>query len=338
MRRYYDLSAMKTVFLLLAVILLFTSASASAAAVKSIQVYAIPMQFTFDETKLVPPADQQGFIYNNSTYLPLRFVVHSLNQAVEWDSATSTVTIREPESQERTGIDAYNRGNQAEDADKASVTNAKPALKATSIEISTRKVTYKIAGKTVVPDGGLEGFIINNRLFVPLRFVSSLIGYEVEWDQSTYSVALQSPEFIAQQLADGEDTGGETPSELPTDLPEETVVPVVPSGGGGVITTTPTYDSLVSQADTQISALRSSCESSLWRLVGEYINKTDPTAKQDLVDQGQAQLAQCDAQFEALMTSLQSSLIANGYSTSIITTYRDAYAEEKALAESLLTN
>lgn len=325
MRRNILRGSMNTVFTLLAVILITTSASA-ATALQSIQVYSIPMQFTFDGTELVPPADQQGFIYNNSTYLPLRFVVHSLNQAVEWDSATSTVTIREPESDERTGIDDYNSNNQVVNTNTAVVTNAKPTLKASSIEISTRKVTYKIGGKTIIPDGGLEGFIINNRLFVPLRFVSNSIGYKVDWNHSTYSVGLLSPEYIAQKL----DDGGETPSDQPTDIMED--LPVVPSGGGGVITAPPTYDSLIGQADTQISSLKSSCENSLASLYFAYLFETDPIAKQALISQGQAKEVQCNAQFETLMTNLQSSLTAYSYSTDIIMTYRNSYEEEKAQA------
>ncbi len=328
MRRNVTRGTMKTVLILLAIIVLSISVTAGPAE-QSIQVYKIPMQFTFDEMKLAPPADQQGFIHNNTTYLPLRFVVHSLNQAVGWDGATSTVTIYEPESHERVEIDAYNSNNQTVNTNDASaVTNAKPALAPTSIRISPRKVTYKIGGETIIPASGLEGFIINDRLFVPLRFVSTSIGYEVDWDQSTYSVAMRSPAYIAQKQVPLEETV--------EDLQE--VLPSIPSGGGGgaVITAPPSESSIISQADGQISSLRASCQSSLVSLYIAYKAETDPVALQALMSQGLAQLAQCDTQFEALMTSLENSLSANGYSTSIVATYRASYAAEKTLAESLL--
>lgn len=326
MRRNIARGTMKTVFILLAIIVLSTSVTA-ATAEQSIEVYKVPMQFTFDETRLAPPADQQGFIYNNSTYLPLRFVVHSLNQAVEWDGATSTVTIYEPEGHERAEIDAYNSNNQTADTDATPVTNVKPTLAPTSINISTRKVTYKVGGETIVPTSDLEGFIINDRLFVPLRFVSNSIGYEVDWDQSTYSVAMQSPAYIAQKQ--------EADEEAVVD--PQVVLPVIPSGGGGVIISAPPSESsIISQADAKISSLKSSCQNALYSLFVDYKAETDLVAKQALYDQGVARLAQCDAQFEDLMTSLESSLSANGYSTSIIETYRASYAAEKTFAESLL--
>lgn len=41
------------------------------------------------------PAEDKPFIYNGSTYVPLRFVAENLGQKVGWDGETGTVFIGE---------------------------------------------------------------------------------------------------------------------------------------------------------------------------------------------------------------------------------------------------
>ena len=48
--------------------------------------------------KLIIPKDQNGnvldaFIYNNSTYLPIRALANALGCDVDWDGSTNTVLI-----------------------------------------------------------------------------------------------------------------------------------------------------------------------------------------------------------------------------------------------------
>lgn len=49
--------------------------------------------------------------------------------------------------------------------------------------------------------------IINERTFVPLRFISEAVGYLVEYNEETRDVYLFSPEYIANQQGEGK--GGE---------------------------------------------------------------------------------------------------------------------------------
>ncbi|MDR2940216.1 MAG: copper amine oxidase N-terminal domain-containing protein, partial [Clostridiales bacterium] len=37
--------------------------------------------------------DLEPFIYNNSTYVPLRFVSEKMNASVDWDDKTNTISI-----------------------------------------------------------------------------------------------------------------------------------------------------------------------------------------------------------------------------------------------------
>ncbi|UVI27924.1 peptidylprolyl isomerase [Paenibacillus spongiae] len=51
------------------------------------------LTYIFDGEKKVPPSGGGGFVYNNTTYVPLRFVSESLGKPVFYDGETSTVRI-----------------------------------------------------------------------------------------------------------------------------------------------------------------------------------------------------------------------------------------------------
>ncbi|MCQ6560458.1 peptidylprolyl isomerase [Paenibacillus mendelii] len=58
-----------------------------------IEVVFKKLHYIFDGEEKVPPAGGGGFVYNNTTYVPLRFVGESLGKPVYYDSETSTVRI-----------------------------------------------------------------------------------------------------------------------------------------------------------------------------------------------------------------------------------------------------
>jgi len=43
------------------------------------------------------PKDSKPFIYNGSTYVPLRFIAENLGQAIDWNGSTGTIYIGEKE-------------------------------------------------------------------------------------------------------------------------------------------------------------------------------------------------------------------------------------------------
>jgi hypothetical protein len=53
----------------------------------------VQLNYYFNGIKQSPPADQQGFIVNGSTYVPLRWLTESLGQPVTWDGATNSIYI-----------------------------------------------------------------------------------------------------------------------------------------------------------------------------------------------------------------------------------------------------
>lgn len=58
-----------------------------------IGVYFRELKYAFDGVEKQPPAEQQGFIYNDTTYVPLRFIAESLGKEVNFDNDTGSIWI-----------------------------------------------------------------------------------------------------------------------------------------------------------------------------------------------------------------------------------------------------
>ncbi|RED55733.1 stalk domain-containing protein [Cohnella lupini] len=73
------------------------------AATGSIKVDFRDIRYYFDGVNKQPSKDTRGFIYKNTTYVPLRFVADSLGKPVEWVNSTNSVYIgSEPKPSENT--------------------------------------------------------------------------------------------------------------------------------------------------------------------------------------------------------------------------------------------
>lgn len=60
---------------------------------KQITVDFTPLKFFFSGVEKTPGNNQSGFIYEGTTYVPLRFIAESLGQPVEWDGSTNSIYI-----------------------------------------------------------------------------------------------------------------------------------------------------------------------------------------------------------------------------------------------------
>ena len=330
---------------------------------QKVDVYFVPMHFVFDGTQLAPPSDQQGFIYEGSTYVPLRFIAYSLNKAVQWDGDTYTVSIVEPNQQDKAVIDDY-KVKQAKTKKLTKVDTSQ--LSRTGIHVYPEKVTYVFDGMTKQPAVNLPGFIYENRLYVPMRFFSEAVGKKIEWDPVSYTVSAQTEAGLnsSGKSTLGSNDSKSSPTPVPTPTPivavNPTASPVVTptpapslvsgggvsagaggagqSGGGGGsegAAAKPSYEGLKSSADASISALKSKAESALTNLVFQVIAETDPQKRTSLISQGNAMISGYDAEFASILGALQSALLANGYETSIIPDYQQKYNAEKQQALSV---
>ncbi len=67
--------------------------SAAFATTDYICVEFLPLKYFFNGIQKYPPLDQQGFIYNGRTYVPIRFVAESLGLSVDWDESDYSIRV-----------------------------------------------------------------------------------------------------------------------------------------------------------------------------------------------------------------------------------------------------
>lgn len=294
------------------------SASAAAVAVTdSIKVQSMDVKMVFDGVSMQPPTGQHVFIYNNSTYVPIRFVSYALQKSVSWDAKNQKVTIAEPSSSELVVIKEYlmNAGNA-----NPSATGAK------NIVLSKVKASYVFNGSTKAVPAGQSSFILNGSLYVPLRFLSESVGNKISWDQKTKTITAASADYQEQNNGStGSGTaGGTNPSATATPAPTST-----PSAGGGSAGTgTVTYEQITSATEAKLTALRNQSSAALMSLALQYVQATDQATKASLLVQGKQQLASSTATFNSIVADAEKQLTANGYSTDIINQYRSTFEAE----------
>jgi len=117
-----------------------------------------------DDKKIWFP-DAQAFIDGNGrTLVPVRFVAESLGAKVGWESKTQTVPI--------------SRGEQ-------------------SIKLTINEPVVQVDGKSVTLD--TKAILSGGRTFVPLRFVTEVLGGQVDWDKPTDTVFIRTSEDSTAQ-------------------------------------------------------------------------------------------------------------------------------------------
>ncbi|MEF3313841.1 stalk domain-containing protein [Paenibacillus sp. GYB004] len=75
-----------------AVMSLFSGSVAFAATSTQIEVYFKNLKYMVDGIEK-KPSEGQGFIYEGTTYVPLRFIGESLSKDVNWDGETETIWV-----------------------------------------------------------------------------------------------------------------------------------------------------------------------------------------------------------------------------------------------------
>ncbi|CAN7342270.1 copper amine oxidase N-terminal domain-containing protein [Paenibacillus sp. LjRoot56] len=291
------------------------SAQASAAqAPLDVDVYQVPMHFTFDGKEYAPPEGQQGFIYEGTTYVPIRFISYSLDKAVNWDPNTYTVTIAEPKTTEKINISEYKLNTQV--YSKSTEKFDKSKLAPSNLKVYKEKINYVFDGVKKSPSDELPGYIVDGSLFVPIRFFSESVGKTINWDSETYTVSAVTKEEKKPEV------------KLPEVKPETKPVtpgPVGGGGGGGAPSTKPSEASIKADAEAKLTQLKESASSKLQALYDQY--KENPSSS--LIANGKAILDQIESQFNQIISETTDKLNTNGYDTSIINSYEDQYNQIK---------
>lgn len=316
-----------------------------------IQVYYAPLQYNFDGTALAPPEGQRGFIYNNSTYVPLRFVAYSLGLAVDWHADSYTVSVDEPDADEQQQIEEYTA------ARRTKLTGAVMSEPLVPIQIQAyaEQVTYRFHGQVYAPPAELPGFIIENILYVPLRFFAESAGRQLEWDAKTYTVhsiekkasggwldLLRGRSFGRGEAADGSDTdgskgiddGGNPASGNGSGNGGSGGGPI--GGGGSTPSAKPTQDEVEGPYIARAEQLRDRCQVDLGLLAAKYMMTSDEDARNQLISNGLSTLSACENDFADITRSLSDELRKHDYPTDIVDEMQAYFEEQKVFGETLL--
>lgn len=289
-----------------------------------IQVHYATIKFVFDGKAMKPPAEQEAFIYNGSTYVPLRFVAYSFGKAVSWNASTYTVTLKEPGKEEKAEILSYRE----ERILGAKIAPVPEDVTITSVDIGVyfEKVNYVFDGQEKAPPEDLPGLIYEDSLYVPLRFLSESIGKKVDWNPDTYTISAaggisfetEEEVDLESEGPDGSQTGGGGGG----------------AGGGGA-GEVQSEEALVLVAGALLYQLQDQVEQQFSALKDRYLAASEQD-KPAIRAEGEALLRQTDTKVESILSNLKSQLIANGHNTSAVDEIRAMYNQKKAEERSKL--
>lgn len=293
-------------------------ATATAAPIKAsnaIKVQNVDVTMLFDGVALHPPAGQHVFMYNNTTYVPLRFMSYALQKSVSWDANNLKVTVAEPSSSEMVVIKEYLMN-----------ATSSSSFAAKNIRLNNVNASYVFGGSAKALPTGQSSYLLNGSIYVPLRFLSESVGNSISWNSKTKTITANSKSYEGNTASAKPTTKGTSPSASATPAPA--AEPGGAAGGSGSAGTGSgkvSYESITSETEAKLSALQSQSQAALTGILLEYLSATDDAAKQSIKEKGKQQLASSRASFNSILADAEQKLNTNGYSTAIIKQYKDAF-------------
>lgn len=107
-----------------------------------------------NQVKLNP--DSSPYLDNNRTFVPIRFIGEALNAQIQWNGSSSSAIITD--------------GN-----------------KTITLPINSR--TIYVNGMSYMVEAPIK--LYNDRVYVPIRFISEVLGYQVDWDQKNLTAHIK---------------------------------------------------------------------------------------------------------------------------------------------------
>ncbi|KTD88404.1 copper amine oxidase N-terminal domain-containing protein [Paenibacillus etheri] len=286
------------------------------AATATVKVQSMNVNMIFDGASIGTPAGQYVFMYNNTTYVPLRFMSYALQKSVTWDAKNVKVTVAEPSKSELVVIKEYlmnaTNGNSASAVSK-------------NLVLNQVKASYIFNGATKALPTGQSSFILNGSLYVPLRFLSESVGHNISWDQRTKTITAASKAYQEQSNNGSTGNNGKGPSPVTTPAPTDTTGATGATGGGSAGTGKVSYETITSETEAKLTALKNQSQSTLMSIAFEYVGATDEASKKSIKAKGVQQLASFTASFNSIIADTEQKLNSNGYSTEIISQYRSEF-------------
>ncbi|MBA1333696.1 MAG: N-acetylmuramoyl-L-alanine amidase [Firmicutes bacterium] len=148
-------------------------------------LFVLPVE-NIISTKVNFKFDTPPVIKGSRTLIPVRAIVQAFGAGVAWDQETQTVTISKDDKE---------------------------------IVLTLGSSTIYVNGEEYEIDAPAE--LINNRTFVPLRFLIHNFGLKVKWDEDTQTIEIDDGEEVEQEEELEEEPDDEQPGEEPTEEVDE---------------------------------------------------------------------------------------------------------------------
>lgn len=291
----------------------------------SIRVQSMNVKLIFDGVNIQPPASQYVFMYNNTTYVPVRFMSNALQKSVTWDAKNLKVTLAEPSSSELVVLKEYLMN-------AANVKNSSTAAK--SLILDKVKASYVFNGSLKPVPAGQSSYMLNESLYVPLRFLSESVGNNISWDQKTKTITAVSAGYKDQMNSNTSSNNGTTLSATTTPGATEGAGAAGGSSAGAEAGKV-SYETITSETEAKLNALKSQSQSTLMSIAFEYLAAEDDASKSTIKAKGIQQLASFTSSFNSIVADAEEKLSKNGYSTAIISQYRDEFESQLQLGKDL---
>ncbi|WP_342424813.1 stalk domain-containing protein [Paenibacillus sp. FSL E2-0178] len=281
----------------------------------TIKVQNVDVKLLFDGVVMQPPAGQYVFMYNNTTYVPLRFMSYALQKSVSWDAKNLKVTVAEPSSSEMVVIKEY----------LMNVTDSS-AFATKSIALNNVNASYVFNGNNKALPKGQSSYLLNGSIYVPLRFLSESVGNSISWDQKTKTITANSKSYEENNANVNPNINGSSPSASAAPTATATTdVNGAGSASAGASSGKVSYESITSATEAKLNALQSQSASTLLGTLAEYLSASDDATRESIKAKGKQQIASFRASFNSIIADAEQKLNNNGYSTSIIQQYKDTF-------------
>lgn len=265
-----------------------------AASKKTLTVERLDMHFVVDGKVYHAPKEQQAFIYEGRTYVPLRFASYLFELWVDWDKSSSTVIIDKPTAPQLKQLQQF---KQQYLTPKADITKPASIARTEKIAHSTDATNYKFFGvKQPSPSDAITMNYLGT-VYVPLRYFSTQTNSTISYNAVAKSVTMK----LDKNQGDSNSANNNGNGGKPNGSGEEAVDP-----------NKPTRASIIATAQTKLVELQTGCSTKAYSLYNKYLSAAD-SDKQSYITQGFAAVIECDSQFGAVISGMSAQLDQYGY-------------------------
>lgn len=279
---------------------------------QEVTVHKGNFHFVIDNKVYHTPTENQAFLYNNRTYVPIRFASYLLEKWVDWNASTATVSVKMPTEAQLSQLKNYKNKYLMPNVDFNTPTAKLQVLK---MLVTLDVANYNFFGKAQVVPSDVTTIMHNGTIYVPIRFFAELIQHDITYQAKSHAVVM-NPRSNGEQGNSGTGNGSNNPGETPGEATGEEIKP--------------SRESLVSTTNSKLQALESTCVTRVYSLYDKYSKSKDAEERAGYITQGLTLLESCDTQVEELLSELDANLAKYEYDIgSDSSNYRDTYKKKK---------